>query len=672
MGPSCRRCGAELRPAARFCDACGSPVETADERAEYKQVTVLFTDVVRSMDLAAALGPERLHDIMTRLFAVSAAAVQRYGGTVDKFTGDGIMALFGAPVALEDHAVRGCLAALSLQGEVNVLAAELRREGVEVAVRVGLNSGQVVAGELGGPLSYTAIGEQVGMAQRMESVAPPGGVMISESTARLVETVVELGDPELLHVKGRQRAVQARRLLRIKAHHAFSGLADSRLVGRAWELAALEAILDRVGEGQRGATVGLCGPAGIGKSRTVREVVAMASSRGVDVFGVACESHAAELPFHVVAQLLRAVLGVGDADAAQDRARLDDLLPDAGREDLEILGDLLGIGGADVTVSRLDPDARRRRLTALINSVAMKRSSPAVLVIEDAQWIDEVSESMLSDFLAVVPRTRSMVLITYRPEYGGQLSRMPDGHTLSLAPLNRTETSTLITEQLGSDQSVTALVATIVDRAAGNPFFVMEIVRDLAERGVLHGHRGAYLRNAAATDLSVPPTLHATLAARIDRLGRDAKRTLNAAAVVGSRFTTDLLTAIGVQPAVDSLVSAELVDQMTFSAPEEYVFRQPLIRTVAYESQLKADRADLHRRVATAIQERDPAHVEENCALIAEHLEAAEDAGRLTVGICGPVRGRATATSPRHGRAGTGRGRWPAVCRSTIRGGWPS
>ena len=201
---ACRTCGTEPREGARFCDGCGAPVTEQDTRAEYKQVTVLFADVVHSMDIAAAVGAERLREIMADLVNRSAAVVKRYGGTVDKFTGDGIMAVFGAPVALEDHAIRACLAALGVQEEAKRLAVDVReRDGVDLQLRVGLNSGEVIAGEIGsGPFGYTAVGEQVGMAQRMESVAPPGGVMLSASTARLVEGAAALGEPALVSIKG--------------------------------------------------------------------------------------------------------------------------------------------------------------------------------------------------------------------------------------------------------------------------------------------------------------------------------------------------------------------------------------------------------------------------------------------------------------------------------------
>src|SRR5271154_3456240 len=235
-GLACGSCGTELPPNSKFCNECGAAVATATTPAEYKQVTVLFADVVHSMDIAAALGAERLREIMTDLANRCAAAVQRYGGTVDKFTGDGIMAVFGAPVALEDHAFRACLAALGVQEEAKRLAVDAReRDGADLHLRVGLNSGEVIAGEIGsGSFGYTTIGEQVGMAQRMESVAPPGGVMLSASTARLVEGTATLGEAELVRIKGVDGPVPARRLLGMGDRPAL-GRAESNLVGRPWE-----------------------------------------------------------------------------------------------------------------------------------------------------------------------------------------------------------------------------------------------------------------------------------------------------------------------------------------------------------------------------------------------------------------------------------------------------
>ncbi len=248
-----------------------------------------------------------------------------------------------------------------------------------------------------------------------------------------------------------------------------------------------------------------------------------------------------------------------------------------------------------------------------------------IYVIEDAHWIDEVSESMLADLVTVVPQTHSLVLITYRPEYTGALSRVPGAQSIALAPLTDPETATLVSQLLGSDPSVGGLGQMIAERAAGNPFFAEEMVRDLAERGVLRGQRGAYVATVDAAEVSVPATVQATIAARIDRLDPAAKRTLSAAAVIGSKFSRDLLETLGIGPVLDDLIGGELIDQITFTRNPAYVFHHPLIRTVAYEAQLKSDRAELHRRLAAAIEARTPASGDENAALIAEHLEAAGD-----------------------------------------------
>jgi class 3 adenylate cyclase len=623
---ACRTCGTEPREGARFCDGCGAPVAEQHTRAEYKQVTVLFADVVRSMDIAAAVGTERLREIMADVADRCAAVVQRYGGTVDKFTGDGIMAVFGAPVALEDHAVRACLAALGIQEETKRLAADVQdRDGVALQLRVGLNSGEVIAGEIGsGPFGYTAVGEQVGMAQRMESAAPPGGVMLSASTARLVEGAATLGESDLIQIKGADEPVAAERLLGVPEGRDVVGRAESNLVGRRWELSATESLLDRAVDGH-GAVVTVVGSPGIGKSRLVREVVAIAARWEVEVFSAYCESHSTDIPFHVVARLLRAATGVRGLDGPAARDRVRSRVPDADPEDVLLFDDLLGIADPDVALPVIDPDARRRRLTALVNAASLAREVPAVYVIEDAHWIDEVSESMLAEFFTVIPQTPSLVLVTYRPEYGGALSRLAGAQSIALAPLSDSETAALVSELLGSDPSVDGMVTMIAEKAAGNPFFAEEMVRDLAERGVLRGNRSAYESTADVGEVSVPATLQATIAARIDRLDPAAKRTLSAAAVIGSRFSRELLDTLGIDPVLQDLVGGEFIDQIRFIPQPEYVFHHPLVRTVAYESQLKSDRAELHRRVAAAVESGDPAAADQNAALIAEHLEAAGD-----------------------------------------------
>ncbi|MCV7156481.1 AAA family ATPase [Mycolicibacterium brisbanense] len=617
---TCRRCGRVARDGARFCDACGAPLAEAAGPAEYKQVTVLFADVVHSMDIAAAVGAERLREIMTELVQRCAEVVQRYGGTVDKFTGDGVMALFGAPIALEDHAFRACLTALEIQQEVQRLAVDVgRRDGLPLQLRIGLNSGEVIAGDIGsGPLGYTAVGAQVGLAQRMESVAPAGGVMLSESTARLVEHTVVLDAPQHVRIKGASEPVCARRLVGIAPHQqARIGRGGTRLVGRSWELAALVGMLDRT-VGGAGCVAGVVGPPGIGKSRLIAETLAIAVGRGIQVFSAFCESHTADVPLSVVSELMRAMFGVdGVGDDATARKLLRARLPDIDEDDRVLLEDALSIGAPEVRLPDIGADARRRRVAALVDAVVTACPAPSVYVIEDAHWIDPVSEAVLVDLLATLTRARSLVLVTYRPEYDGVLGRYPGAQTIALSPLDDEQTAELVSGLLGRDASVGGLAGQIAQRAAGNPFFVQEIVRDLADRGVLAGGRGCYLCPAGADDVAVPATLQAAIAARVDRLDAAAKRTLSAAAVVGARFEETLLAQFADTTQLSRLVTAELIEQVASTPKVQYAFRHPMIWSVMYRAQLKSERAQLHRCVAAAIEPRD-----ENAALIADHLEA--------------------------------------------------
>ena len=430
--------------------------------------------------------------------------------------------------------------ALDIQHAATQLAAEVaRNDDISLELRVGLNSGQVIAGDIGsGPTVHTAVGGHVGMAQRMESAAPPGGVMLSGFTARLVEHSVALGPTEMVSIKGADEPVPARRLLSTAAEREQVDRNAPTLVGRSWELNSIAEILDESIAGA-GCVVNVVGPPGIGKSRLAQEAAALAGERGADTIATFCESHASDIPFQVVARLLRTAMRVNDVDAESARTRVRALLADADPEDLLLLDDLLGIGDPASAGPAIDPDARRRRLTALINAVTLARTTPVLFIIEDVHWIDEVSESMLADFLTVIPQSRSTVLLTYRTEYQGALARIGAAQAIALRPLSGRHTSALVTQLLGAHPSVSHLASYISERAGGNPFFAEELVRDLAERGLLDGRRGDYVLCGDVTEVSVPATLQATIAARIDRLAPTAKRTLTAVAVIGSRGIVD-------------------------------------------------------------------------------------------------------------------------------------
>lgn len=621
----CGSCANDLRARARFCDLCGSPASTPDPAGERKHVTVLFADVVGSMRLAAALDPERLRAIMHEFFNRAAAVVQRYQGTVDKFTGDGLMALFGAPAALEDHALRACIAALEMQGGARKLAAELgRRDGVTLEIRIGLNSGEVVAGDIGtGPGRYTAVGHSVGMAQRMEAAAPAGGVLCSPSTAYLVSDAAALGPVQEVAVKGSDSGARAHLLLSVESDRIMLGRNEGRLLGRDEELRALDTALDA----ERGGLITIVGEPGLGKSRLITEVSARASQRGADIVLARCESHTTGVAFRALARLLRTMFGVqglGLADArARTAAQLSSTADDA---DIYVLYDAMGIADPAAADIGMSVDGRRRKLVALMVDAVQRRSRRVLFVLEDAHWIDAPSDDVLADFAASLAATSALMIVSYRPEFTGALDTATT-RRLELRALTRSAAMHLVSQVLGEDPSVTRLGGRIADAAAGNPFFIEEIIRDLAGRDVLEGSRGGYRLTARFDAITVPPTVQAVLAARIDRLPARTKSVLNAAAVIGLHFDDDTLLILlpDTEPShLAELVAVELIDQTEFVPAQRYCFRHPLVRAVAYESQLNATRATAHRALAAAIQRRTPTG-EEGAALIATHLEAAGD-----------------------------------------------
>jgi adenylate cyclase len=623
---ACRTCGTELLENARFCHGCGSPVNEADTRAEYKQVTVLFADVVGSMKLAAVLPTERLRDIMNELFNRAAAVVQRYQGTVDKFTGDGLMALFGAPLALEDHALRACISSMEIQSVTQKFADEVfRRDGVRLQLRVGLNSGEVIAGSIGsGPGRYTAVGHSVGMAQRMEATAPAGGVLCSLSTARLVESAAQLGPVEEVAIKGADVPVPAQRLLALESGRMVVGRNEGAMVGRDADLGRLHGIFDT----DRSHLVGVVGAAGLGKSRLIGEFSAMAAHQRAHVVLARCEAHTTTVAFRALSRLLRAMFNVDGLSDVHGRARALGQCGGtltSGSPDAQILFEVMGIADPDAAPLQVSVDGRRRRLVEVMSQAVLVRSARILFVLEDAHWIDAPSDDVLADFAATLKATSSMFVTTYRPEFHGALRHHAD-ETIALQPLTDAMAVRLVGQLVGNDPSLAALVERIAVAAVGNPFFAEEIVRDLADRGVLSGSRGDYRLVGGVDEIGVPATVQAVLAARIDRLPAEAKAIVNAAAVIGTRFDVDTLRSLlpdAVSSALADLVSAELIDQTEFVPRQRYCFRHPLVRTVAYESQLSATRAQAHRRLAAAIEARDPSAADENAALIATHLEAA-------------------------------------------------
>jgi class 3 adenylate cyclase len=612
---------------------------------ERKQVTVLFADVARSLELAERLDPEEWHLVLDRYFRVLTEGIHRFEGTVNQYTGDGVMALFGAPLAQEDHAQRAVAAALSLRGELALLAGELEREhGIAFGVRIGLNSGEVVVGRIGDDLrmDYTAQGRVVGVAERIQQLAEPSDVLLAGSTAALVAGYFELDALGPTRLRGLETPVAVYRLrgggplrTRLEASRARG---FSRFVGRVGEMAAL---VERFEQARRGAgcVVGVVGEAGVGKSRLCREFTSLCAASGAELGETHGSAHARNLPLVPVLALLRAQLGIaaGEADDAL-RARvahalgeLDPALADEGALLCEFLGLAPERGRAPAP---LDPGDRQRALFDLLHRMLIARSRlrPAVYLIEDLQWLDAASEQFVERLARACAGTRTLLMVNLRPGYRAPWMLEPGYHELPLASLGADDVTLLLRDLLGPGLATSSLADRIRERSRGNPFFIEEIIHSLVQTGHLRGARGARELCGDADQIAIPATLHALLAARIDRLSEADKQLLELAAVIGPSFARALLASVaGREPdAVDAslrlLVGAELLREGEAGAG--YAFRHPLIHEVAYATQLSSRRRRAHAAVASALESAEPARAPETAAQIAEHWAHGGDALR--------------------------------------------
>jgi class 3 adenylate cyclase/tetratricopeptide (TPR) repeat protein len=607
---------------------------------ERKQVTVLFADVKGSMDLAEQQDPEEWRQIMQGFFSILADEVRRFEGTVDKFTGDGIMAVFGAPVAHEDHARRACFAALRMLDDIAEYAAKLRREhGLNFSARIGINSGEVIAGAIGpgGEGEYTAIGHTVGLAQRMEALAEPGKAYLTEATAELAHGFLALDDLGEFEIKGASRPVRVFELAGVGAARSRLDLSRergfSRFIGRDEEMAVLEQGLERARAGE-GAVVGIVAEPGVGKSRLCHEFVERARSGGIEVFEAQAQAHGREIPFMPVLQMLRAYFGIADADSErivrEKIAGRTLLLDPEFVDDLPVLFDFLGVPDPERPAPQLSAEARQRALRGVVCRLvrAPNRRQPIVCVIEDLHWIDEGSAGMLGELFAAVEGTPTLVVVNFRPEYQRPWTGPPDYHEIALEPLGQADTAELLRDLAGEDPSLDGLAELIHQRTAGNPFFVEEIVRELAESGALEGERGAYRLARPVEDSGVPASVQTVLAARIDRLRPEAKRLLQAASVAGKEVPERALRLSAglereeIEPLICELTENGFLYELELYPERVLAFRHPLTREVAYGTQLADQRAATHAAVARATIELNPERGDELAALIASHLES--------------------------------------------------
>ena len=610
---------------------------------ERKQVTVLFADIKGSMDLASQVDPEEWHKILDRFFQILTDGVHRFEGTVNQYTGDGIMALFGAPIAHEDHARRACYAALHLIDGLRSYANELRlRRGLNCSARIGINSGTVIVGKIGDDLrmDYTAQGHVVGLAARMEQIAEPGKAYLTANTATEVQgycALADLGEMEIkgagaIHVYELQGLGQMRTRLDVSRSRGFS-----RFVGRSDEMHVLESALARAREGHA-QVIGIVGDAGLGKSRLCYEFLERCRARGLMTYETTGVAHGKAIPFLPVLRLFRSFYGITEQDsAATARERIAGrllLLDERLRDSLPLNFDFLGVPDPENPAPRMDPEARQRQMFDIVRRVIQARGQKetTITLLEDLHWFDGGSAVFLEPLLDAVVGTRALVLVNFRPEYQAPWMGRSSYQQLPLAPLGTDAIRELLDALLGTDPSIKGLAALIHGRTAGNPFFTEEVVQNLIESGKLQGGKGAYRLTTPVDKLEVPSSVHALLAARIDRLAEREKDVLQTAAVIGREFDEPPLAAVVEQDApqlreaLQKLKETEFVYEQSLYPVVEYLFKHPLTQEVALASQLGDRRRTLHAAVARVIEAAHMHDLDQQAALLAHHWEEAADA----------------------------------------------
>ena len=658
---TCPTCGADVAPDARFCAACGTPLEAAADAVaaeERKLVTVLFADVTGSTELGEQLDPERLRAVLHRYFTTMSAAIAAWGGTVEKYIGDAIMAVFGVPVAREDDAERALHAALEMLERLTALNAELReRYAVELRIRIGINTGEVVAPLEARPAGQQLVaGDAVNVAARLEAAAEPGEILAGERTYLAARQAFAFGEAIPLTLKGKAQPVPARRVVEAlpDRERGLPGLA-APMIGRDRELGTLTALLDEAAETRQPRLVVIYGTAGIGKSRLVRELVVSAAQRNDQplVLRGRCLSAGRGITFWALGELLRSATAISLQDPVEDaRQRLESSV----RDTLEGLG--LGESEIAETVHALALTAGIRLPANPLEQVpptevadamarawpryaaGLSRRSPAVLVIEDLHWADEPMLDLLTHIAtrAIGP---IQLVVTSRPEFAEHypsFAANAEAAVISLRPLTEGQGRELIDRLLDVDQLPDALRADIVSRAEGNPLFVEELLRRLIDESVIVHRDGRWVATSGAADVLLPDTIHALLAARLDGLPSEEKRVMQEAAVIGRGFwaspiasavtvSTEAPAAVDtVRPLLERLERRGLIvarPTSTLPGEVEYAFRHALIRDVAYASVPRSRRARAHAEVAEWMERLAGERTDEVAELLAYHYYSA-------------------------------------------------